>query len=105
MRWYFLSMAEVRMPILPRIVMMSGSSNTKPNGSTNVMTKSKYLLTEKSASSSALPKPMKKRMPAGKTRKKEKASPEKNRMTDVGTMMPSTMRSLAVRAGRKKRHT
>ena len=52
-----------------------------------------------------MPKPMKKRMPAGKTRKKEKANPEKNRMTDVGTMIPSTMRSLAVRAGRKKRHT
>ena len=44
-------------------------------------------------------------MPAGKTRKNEKASPEKNRTTDVGTTMPSTMRSLAVRAGRKNRHT
>ena len=70
-----------------------------------MMTNSKYRLTEKSASSSSLPNPLKNMIAAGKTRKNENASPRKKSTTETGTTMASTMRSEGVSAGRKKRQT
>ena len=52
-----------------------------------------------------MPKPLKNMIAAGKTRKNENASPRKKRMTETGTMMPSTRRSAGVSAGRKNRQT
>lgn len=68
------------------------------------MTKSKYCFSENIGWSSSVLKPIKNFIPAGMTKKKEKAKPAKNKISEIGTITEIKYLSIPIKAGKTNRH-
>lgn len=104
MRCCFAKNFEETIPTLANKIMARGISNMKPNGNRNAMTKSKYCFSENIGCNSSVLKPIKNFIPAGITKKKENAKPDKNKIKETGTITEIRYLSMPMRAGKINRH-